>query len=142
MSPRDTLPISRAHAIATCGAQRFTIDPRGHDWQAPNGRHGTVPEALEITLTGARQVQPQARLGAIMFFDDGASTGGRVPLASVDAALNLDVAWLTGEATPKRARHRRRGRGRDPDPKHKPPLGELGVDQKSVVRGKGGEVGV
>src|SRR3546814_20645206 len=60
------LRYTRAHASATGGPQRFTIDPRGHAWQAPNGRHGTVPEALEITFTGARQVQPQAGLGAIM----------------------------------------------------------------------------
>src|SRR3546814_2087901 len=40
------LRYTRAHAIATGEPQRFTIDPRGHAWQAPNGRHGTVPEAL------------------------------------------------------------------------------------------------
>src|SRR3546814_4572567 len=70
------LRYTRAHAIATGEPQRFTIDPRGHAWQAPNGRPGTVLEALETTCTGARQVQPQAGLGAVMLFDDGASAGG------------------------------------------------------------------
>ena len=97
------LRFTRAHAIATGEPQRFTIDPRGHAWQAPTGRRGTIPETLEVTFTGARQVQPQAGVGAIMFFGDGASTGGRVQLASGDAAWNVDVAWLTGEVTRKRA---------------------------------------
>ena len=97
------LRYTRARAIATGEPQRFTIDPRGHAWQAPNGRHGKIPEALQVTFTGARQVQPQAGVGAILFFDDGASTGGRVQLARGDAAWNIDVAWLTGEVTRKRA---------------------------------------
>ncbi|MFC3714856.1 GspH/FimT family pseudopilin [Luteimonas soli] len=97
------LRYTRAQAIATGEPQRFTIDPQGHAWQAPNGRHGAIPEALEVNFTGARQVQPQAGVGAIMFFDDGASTGGRVQLARGDAAWNVDVAWLTGEVTLRRA---------------------------------------
>ena len=97
------LRFTRAQAIATGQPQRFTIDPRSHAWQAPNGRHGTIPEALGIHFTGARQVQPQAGVGAIVFFDDGASTGGRVQIAGKRAAWNVDVAWLTGEVTLKRS---------------------------------------
>lgn len=98
------LRYTRAQAIATGVPQRFTIDPRGHVWQAPNGRHGKIPAALDVNFTGARQVQPEAGVGAILFFDDGASTGGRVQLASGRAAWNVDVAWLTGEVTLKRVR--------------------------------------
>jgi general secretion pathway protein H len=97
------LRYTRAQAIATGLPQRFTIDPRGHAWQAPNGRHGKVPEALGIHFTGARQAQPQADVGAILFFDDGASTGGRVQIAGKRAAWNVDVAWLTGEVSLHRA---------------------------------------
>ncbi len=97
------LRYTRAQAIATGQPQRFTIDPHGHAWQAPNGRHGKIPAALEVNFTGARQVQPQAGVGAIVFFVDGASTGGRVQLASGGAAWNVDVAWLTGEVTLARA---------------------------------------
>src|SRR3546814_599236 len=118
------LRYTRAHAIATGEPQRFTIDPRGHAWPAPNGRHGTVPEALELTFTGARPVQPQAGLGAIMFFDDGASTGGRVQLAHGHTAWNHDVGWMPGAVTPKRARQGRRARGEEPEPKPKPQLGD------------------
>lgn len=97
------LRYTRAQAIATGMPQRFTIDPRGHAWQAPNGRQGKIPAALDVQFTGARQVQPQAGVGSIVFFDDGASTGGRVQLGSGSAAWNVDVSWLTGEVTRERA---------------------------------------
>ena len=91
------LRFTRAQAIATGQAQRFTIDPRAHTWTAPDGRDGEIPKQLAIAFTGAREVQPSQGVGAIMFFPDGASTGGRVQLAVDRAAWNIDVAWLTGE---------------------------------------------
>jgi general secretion pathway protein H len=97
------LRYTRAHAIATGTPQRFTIDPAAHTWRAPNGRDGEVPERLGITFTGAREVQAREDEGAILFFGDGASTGGRVQLSFRTAAWNVDVAWLTGEVTLNRA---------------------------------------
>ena len=46
---------------------------------------------------GAREVQPTRGEGAVMFFPDGASTGGRVQLQAKRVAWNIDVAWLTGQ---------------------------------------------
>ncbi len=98
------LRYARAQAIATGTPQRFEIDPRAHAWSAPNGRHGRIPAALDVSFTGAREVQPEPGVGAIVFFDDGASTGGRVRLAGArGGAWNIDVAWLTGEVTLERA---------------------------------------
>jgi general secretion pathway protein H len=91
------LRFTRAQAIATGQAQRFTIDPRAHAWTAPNDRHGEIPEKLAIVFTGAREVQPAEGEGAIVFFADGASTGGRVRLGIKQAAWQVDVKWLTGE---------------------------------------------
>lgn len=96
------LRYTRAQAIATGLPQRFMIDPRARVWQAPDGRDGTIPESLGVRFTGAREVQPGEDVGAIVFFDDGASTGGRVQLLSDGAAWNVDVAWLTGEVTVRR----------------------------------------
>ena len=42
-------------------------------------------------------MQPTRGEGAIVFFADGASTGGRVQLQAGDAAWKVDVAWLTGQ---------------------------------------------
>lgn len=90
---------TRTHAIATGRTQRFAIDPGARTWQAPDHRRGTIPAELGIVFTVALEVQPQADKGAIVFFADGASTGGRVQLQSQGAAWNVDVAWLTGEVT-------------------------------------------
>jgi general secretion pathway protein H len=91
------LRFTRAQALATGEPQRFTIDPAAHAWQAPKDRHGTVPARAAIVFTGAREVQPTEGQGAIVFFPDGASTGGRVRMAIGEAAWQVDVAWLTGE---------------------------------------------
>jgi general secretion pathway protein H len=97
------LRYTRSQAIVTGQPQRFTIDPQAHTWTAPNNRHGEIPEKLGIVFTGAREVQPRRGEGAIMFFADGASTGGRVQLNAKKAAWNIDVAWLTGEVKLRRA---------------------------------------
>ncbi|TYT22975.1 type II secretion system protein GspH [Luteimonas viscosa] len=96
------LRFARAHAIATGVPQRFTVDPAAHAWQGANGRGGDFPEQLIVHFTGAREVQPAEGVGAIVFFGDGASTGGRLQLSLRDAAWNIDVAWLTGEVTLRR----------------------------------------
>ena len=91
------LRFTRAQAIATGRPQRFVIDPAAHTWQAPNARRGDIPPKFGVAFIGAREVQPSRGEGAILFFPDGASTGGRVQLSAQDAAWNVDVAWLTGE---------------------------------------------
>ena len=98
------LRYTRAQAIATGQPQRFVIDPRAHRWQAPNDKHGKIPSALAVEFTGAREAQSRAGEGGILFFPDGASTGGRVQLRTKQAVSRIDVAWLTGEVTLSRAR--------------------------------------
>lgn len=90
------LRATRTQAIATGRPQRFTLDPEAHTWSAPNGKRGEIPEAIGITFTGARQAQVKRDEGAVLFFEDGASTGGRVQLRREDQVWNVDVAWLTG----------------------------------------------
>lgn len=96
------LRYTRTHAIATGQPQRFTIDPQAHTWTAPNDRRGDIPEKLRVRFIGAREVQPRQGEGAIVFFPDGASTGGRVQLSARKAAMNIDVTWLTGEVRLRR----------------------------------------
>jgi general secretion pathway protein H len=95
----SNLRYTRAQAIATGQVQRFTIDPHAHTWVAPKSHRGDIPEALGVDFIGAREVQPRAGTGAIAFFPDGASTGGRIRLRSGKAEWTVDVAWLTGQVT-------------------------------------------
>ena len=97
------LRYTRTRAIASGQPQRFSIDPQAHAWQAPNGRTGTIPDSLGIVFTGAREVQPTRGEGAIVFFPDGAATGGRIRLTLQRASWDIDVAWLTGEVKLRRA---------------------------------------
>ena len=96
------LRYTRALAISTGTPQRFVIDPATHRWSAPNGRKGEIPASVRVSFIGAREVQPRRGEGAVVFFEDGASTGGRVQLAARKAAWNIDVAWLTGEIRMRR----------------------------------------
>lgn len=97
------LRYTRTQAITTGTPQKFVIDPQAHTWQAPNGRSGEIPPDLRVVFIGARQLQPSPDEGAIMFFADGASTGGRVQVGLKGAAWNIDVAWLTGQVKLRRA---------------------------------------
>jgi general secretion pathway protein H len=97
------LRYARAHALSTGVPQSFVIDPAAHAWRGANGRDGDIPARLGIAFTGAREVQPGEGEGAILFFGDGASTGGRVQVSYRTAAWNVDVAWLTGEVSLHRA---------------------------------------
>lgn len=96
------LRYTRTQAISSGAPQQFMIDPQAHTWQAPNGRHGEIPASLRVAFIGARQLQPSAGEGAIVFFADGASTGGRVQVRLKSAVWNIDVAWLTGQVTLRR----------------------------------------
>jgi general secretion pathway protein H len=100
------LRYTRTQAIASGKPQRFTVDPARHSWTAPNGRSGEIPPNLRVSFFGAREVQPRRGEGAIVFFADGASTGGRVQIGARRAAWNIDVAWLTGEVKLRRAQER------------------------------------
>ncbi len=97
------LRFTRTRAIATGQPQRFVIDPAARTWNAPDGHDGEIPDTLQISFTGARETQPGEGEGAVMFFSDGAATGGRIQLSREGAAWNVDVAWLTGEVRLTRA---------------------------------------
>jgi len=97
------LRYTRAQAIVTGKPQLFTLDARSREWKAPNRRHGQLPREIEVVATGARIEQTAPELMAIRFFPEGAATGGRIVLSRERAAWQLDVEWLTGEVTIKRA---------------------------------------
>ena len=91
------LRFTRAQAIVTGKPQRFTIDARTREWQAPGRRHGTLPREIAIEAIGARVEQQHPDQVTLRFFPEGASTGGRIVLKRGDAAWRVDVEWLTGQ---------------------------------------------
>jgi len=91
------LRYTRAQAIASGRPQRFAINPSDHVYSGPGRRNGRIPEQLGIRFYGARQASAQAGEGGIMFYPDGASTGGSVELRAAQVTRKITVSWLTGE---------------------------------------------
>lgn len=91
------LRFTRAQAIASGQPQRFVIKPSAHLYASPGKRAGRIPEQLSIRFYGARQASAQEGEGAIVFYPDGASTGGSIELSARQAVRRISVAWLTGE---------------------------------------------
>jgi general secretion pathway protein H len=59
---------TRAQAIATGQAQRFTLDPAAHAWTAPGDREGEIPEAMAISSSArARCSRARARARSCSF---------------------------------------------------------------------------
>ena len=93
------LRFARAQAIATGTVQRFTVVPDKRAWTGAKDHDGELPSSLDVKFIGVRQVQEKRGEGVILFFEDGASTGGRIQLKHERAIWNVDVAWLTGEVS-------------------------------------------
>lgn len=93
---------ARALAMARSEPQRFTIDPEKRTWTGVRDRSGEIPKELEVTFVGARELQPAEGMGAIVFFEDGASSGGRIQLRYKRGGMDVDVTWLTGEVRVRR----------------------------------------
>lgn len=56
-----------------------------------------LPDNTKITLTTAKSEQQSKTRGAIRFFPDGSSTGGRIMLRAAAGRYSIDVSWLTGQ---------------------------------------------
>src|SRR5690606_12311431 len=93
---------TRARALASGTPQQFLLDPAGRRWPSAEDRGGDIPSDLRVRFTGARELQPAEGIGVIVFFGDGASTGGSVQLQYRGAMWTIGVAWLTGEVTMRR----------------------------------------
>ncbi len=91
---------ARGRAIATQESVALDLDLEKRTFEVKgSGRERALPQRLEVKLdTAAAEVTGQRR-GAIRFYPDGSSTGGRVTLASGERKLLVDVDWLTGRVT-------------------------------------------
>jgi general secretion pathway protein H len=61
-----------------------------------DAREHPLPNGVEIKLFTAQQDLVNDKVGAIRFYADGGSNGGRVTLAAGERKFEVDVDWLTG----------------------------------------------
>jgi general secretion pathway protein H len=92
---------ARGTAIATQESAAMLVDLDRRTIEAPGGKPHALPERLELKLYTAQSEVRDERHGAIRFYPDGSSTGGRVTLAAGERKLLVDVDWLTGRVSIK-----------------------------------------
>jgi general secretion pathway protein H len=88
---------ARSQAIASQREARLVLDVEERSYRvAGERREFRLPKDLELKLYTAQAELSNERQGAIRFFPDGSSTGGRVTVSYGERAYEVDVEWLTG----------------------------------------------
>jgi general secretion pathway protein H len=96
----SALRYARTQAVAKRRevALRFDVEQRTFINTDADKVH-TLPGDLRLKLLTAESEIVSEDVGAIRFFADGSSTGGRVTLSTGARAYEVDVSWLTGRVT-------------------------------------------
>jgi len=91
------LRLAREEAIRTGRDVAFTLDLETHSFEVDGRfRRGKLPKGLDLKLEAAETEMLDEHRGAVRFFPDGSSTGGRIILTRHDAGYQVGVQWLTG----------------------------------------------
>jgi general secretion pathway protein H len=93
------LKTARHQAIQRGREMVVTIDVDGRRLQAGSAPPVQLDHDLGMSLLTAASELRGTKAGAIRFFPDGTSTGGRVTLTAADMSYDVSVAWLTGRVS-------------------------------------------
>lgn len=89
---------ARSEAIAHRREAVVTLDVEGRQFQVSGDpRVYRIPNTVAVKLFTAQSELLTGTTGAIRFFPDGGSTGGRVTLSARDRNYDVDINWLTGQ---------------------------------------------
>lgn len=91
------LRLARDQAIAQKSEAVLELDVTARAFRVlPDPRVHALPPGIDIKLFTAQSDLVNDRIGAIRFYPDGGSNGGRVTLAVGERKYDVDVDWLTG----------------------------------------------
>ena len=91
------LRLARSQAIAQRTEAILEVDVAARAFRVlPDPRVHTMPEGIDIKLYTAQRDLLNEQVGAVRFFPDGGSNGGRITLAAGDRKYDVDIDWLTG----------------------------------------------
>jgi len=90
------LRATRTQAIVRAQVQNFDVDIHANTYRDAKQHVVHLPRGLRLSITSAKEDQPDAHTGRIRFFPDGSSTGGRITLQSGRRQWHVNVSWLTG----------------------------------------------
>ena len=97
-----SLRYTRTHAILTKSEQLFLVDTENRTFRAADRETQELPKGMNVELNTARSELTSESAGGIRFYPDGGSTGGNVRLEANGRVYQVNVAWLTGEASLQR----------------------------------------
>ena len=91
------LRLARSQAIAQRTEAVLELDVAARSFRVPpDPTLHQMPEGIDLKLYTAQRDLVNERVGAVRFFPDGGSNGGRITLAAGDRKYDVDVDWLTG----------------------------------------------
>ncbi len=88
---------TRNAAITTQKEHVLRLDLANKTYSFKRKNMKKLPEKLQINLYTARTEQISDQVGAIRFYPDGSSTGGRIRLKMGKQTRYIDINWLTGK---------------------------------------------
>ena len=87
-------------AMSTRRDAVLTVDVEAREFLMPGEEQPRkLPDGLDLKLYTAQSEVSNARKGAIRFYPDGSSTGGRITVSAGERKYLVDVDWLTGRVS-------------------------------------------
>lgn len=91
------LRLARGQAITQRAEAALELDVAARSFRVPpDPRVHSLPSGIELKLFTAQRDLVNDQVGAVRFYPDGGSNGGRITLAAGDRKFDVDVDWLTG----------------------------------------------
>jgi general secretion pathway protein H len=91
---------AQSTAMATRRDAVLTVDVEAREFaMSGDPEVRKFPDGIDLKLYTAQSEVASERRGAIRFYPDGSSTGGRITLTSGERKFLVDVDWLTGRVT-------------------------------------------
>jgi len=91
------LRYARSDAVVTRQETRLVVDLEQRTFRIDRSTQvHQLPKKAELKLFTAQSDIADDKTGAIRFFPDGGSNGGRLTIASGERKYEVDVDWLTG----------------------------------------------
>lgn len=89
---------ARSDAVAHKRETALTVDVQARRFQlSGDARQYQLPKDIEVKIFTAQSELVNANTGAIRFFPDGGSTGGRITVLSKQRQYAVEINWLTGQ---------------------------------------------
>lgn len=88
---------AQSTAMATRRDTTLTVDMESREFNFTGSHRAHVlPTGIDLKLLTAQTEVESERKGAIRFYPDGSSTGGRITVAAGERHYFVDIDWLTG----------------------------------------------